>query len=73
MIKSLLISLLRLYKMSLSPFVGLNCRFHPSCSQYAMDAIQELGVLKGSIKAFVRILKCNPFNPGGYDPAKKEN
>lgn len=47
-----------------------SCRFYPTCSQYALDAIKKYGVLKGGIMALWRILRCNPFNPGGYDPVK---
>lgn len=55
-----------------SPFlVGeVGCRFHPTCSEYAIEAIEKYGALKGSIMAAKRILRCNPFNKGGYDPVK---
>jgi putative membrane protein insertion efficiency factor len=47
-----------------------SCRFYPTCSQYAIDSLNKYGILKGSIKAIYRILRCNPFNKGGYDPVK---
>ncbi len=46
------------------------CRFYPSCSSYALEAIQKFGVLRGAFKALIRILKCTPFSSGGYDPVK---
>jgi putative membrane protein insertion efficiency factor len=55
--------------LELPPFLGRNCRFYPSCSQYAIDAIEKYGIFKGLFKSIIRILKCNPFHPGGYDPA----
>jgi len=64
------IYLLKLYKKIISPVLPSSCRFLPTCSQYAIDALNKYGVLKGSIKAIYRILRCNPFNKGGYDPVK---
>ncbi|HBX23905.1 MAG TPA: membrane protein insertion efficiency factor YidD [Desulfotomaculum sp.] len=66
--KSLLITLIRLYQVLLSPLKGPTCRFYPTCSDYAVQALNKYGVCKGSYKAIVRILKCHPFHPGGYDP-----
>jgi len=64
-----LLGLIRLYQMSLSKAMPPNtCRFYPSCSHYGYQAIYKYGVLKGSVMATTRILRCNPFNPGGYDP-----
>ena len=68
MIKNILIILIRGYQKFLSPLLGKNCRFYPTCSQYAITALQKYGLLKGSFLAVKRILKCNPFHPGGYDP-----
>ncbi|EMI16745.1 protein containing DUF37 [Rhodopirellula maiorica SM1] len=59
---------IRFYQMAISPMIGPNCRFTPTCSQYAIEAIRKYGVLRGSIKAVWRILRCHPWNPGGYDP-----
>ena len=66
-----LLALIRLYQMTLSH--GLpegTCRFYPSCSHYGYQAIQKYGALKGSWLAAKRIARCNPFNPGGYDPVR---
>jgi putative membrane protein insertion efficiency factor len=68
--KKVAISILRFYKSYLSPFLPSSCRFYPTCSEYAMEAINKYGVLKGSIKGIYRILRCNPFNRGGYDPVR---
>ncbi len=67
--KKFLIINIKLYKYLISPYLGNNCRFYPSCSQYAIDAIEKYGAVKGSFKAIIRILKCHPFHPGGCDPA----
>lgn len=61
--------LVRLYQFTLSPILGGQCRFYPTCSNYALDALAKFGFFKGTSKALVRILKCHPFHPGGYDPA----
>ncbi len=63
------ISVLKFYKKVVSPFLPKSCRFYPTCSQYAIDAVKKYGVIKGALKAFYRIIRCNPFNKGGYDPA----
>ncbi len=64
-----LLSLIRLYQMTISKGIPENtCRFYPSCSHYGYQAIYKHGALKGSFMAIWRILRCNPFNPGGYDP-----
>jgi uncharacterized protein len=66
-IQALEVGLIRLYRATLSGWLGGQCRFYPSCSQYAEDAIREHGVVKGSIRAAWRILRCNPFGSGGVD------
>jgi putative membrane protein insertion efficiency factor len=63
-----LIALVRLYQLAISPWLGRNCRFHPTCSQYLIGAVQKYGVLRGSIKGMFRILRCHPWHPGGEDP-----
>jgi len=63
--------LIRGYQICVSPFFGSRCRFFPSCSQYAEEAIVQHGFLKGSVKIATRILKCHPFHTGGYDPVLK--
>lgn len=64
----LLIRLVRFYQIVISPFLPPSCRFEPSCSNYAIEAIQTHGALKGSWMALQRIGRCNPFCEGGYDP-----
>jgi putative membrane protein insertion efficiency factor len=62
--------MIRAYRYLISPLFGPSCRFEPSCSQYAMDAIGRYGVLQGLGLFLVRVLKCHPFHPGGIDPVK---
>lgn len=65
----MLISLLRLYKKFISPLLpGNTCRFYPTCSDYAADALKKYGTMKGSYFSLKRLLRCHPFHPGGYDP-----
>ena len=67
----LLLALIRLYQMVISPGLPENtCRFYPSCSHYGYQAIYKHGAIKGSFMATWRVLRCNPFNAGGYDPVK---
>jgi putative membrane protein insertion efficiency factor len=63
-----LIGLVRLYHVALSPWLGMNCRYQPTCSSYAIEALQVHGVLKGSWLAAKRIGRCNPWGRSGYDP-----
>jgi len=65
----LLVHLVLLYRATLGRFLGGHCRFHPSCSQYALDAIDKYGPYRGAYKALRRILRCHPLSKGGYDPA----
>ena len=69
------IGLIKLYQKFISPMLGPTCRFHPSCSYYAIGVIKEHGFFMGSWLSIKRILKCHPFNDGGYDPIpeKKQN
>jgi putative membrane protein insertion efficiency factor len=66
--KRVLLALLRTYKLSISPFLGQNCRFFPSCSDYAREAIAAHGAVKGSALAGRRLCKCHPWHRGGFDP-----
>lgn len=66
--KTLMLALLRFYRYAISPMLGRNCRFHPTCSEYAIEAIQRHGTLRGGWLAARRVGRCHPFNPGGYDP-----
>jgi uncharacterized protein len=68
MLSQLLIGCVRVYQWTLSPLIGRQCRFHPSCSNYYIQAVQKYGPLRGSWMGFKRILRCHPFHPGGYDP-----
>ena len=67
-IDRLFIAVLRGYKRWISPLLGPRCRFHPSCSEYAMQAIARFGALRGSWLAMRRIARCHPLHPGGHDP-----
>lgn len=67
--KSILIILIKIYQKTISPFLPRSCRYYPSCSEYAVDALMKHGVVKGSLRAIWRILRCNPWGKGGYDPA----
>ena len=60
--------LIRLYQWTVSPLLGPACRFHPSCSQYALEALLRFGVLRGGALALRRLARCHPWNPGGFDP-----
>ena len=64
----LLILLIQAYRLVLSPLLGPRCRFHPTCSAYAIEAIRLHGALRGSALAARRIVRCHPLNPGGIDP-----
>ena len=66
--KNILIAMIRFYQKFLSPLKHTRCPYTPTCSQYALEAIQKYGAFKGSLLACWRILRCNPFSKGGYDP-----
>jgi putative membrane protein insertion efficiency factor len=66
--KAVLVFLVRGYQYLLRPMLGNNCRFYPSCSDYARDALQRHGAIRGTWLAVRRIGRCQPFHPGGYDP-----
>lgn len=63
-----IIGLVRCYQKFLSPMLGANCRYTPTCSQYMIEAVQKYGALRGGWKGVRRIGRCHPFHPGGYDP-----
>lgn len=67
-LKSLALGSIRFYQQAISPHLPPSCRFTPSCSTYAAQAIQRFGVMRGSFLAVKRISRCHPFHPGGYDP-----
>lgn len=66
--KTLLLGLLRVYRYVVSPMLGRNCRFYPSCSVYAVEAVERHGAVRGGWLAVKRVGRCHPFHPGGYDP-----
>ena len=66
--RTLLLALIRGYQYLFRPLLGSNCRFYPSCSDYAREAVEKHGALKGAWLAVRRILRCHPYHPGGYDP-----
>jgi len=66
--RQLLLLLIRLYQLGISPLLGANCRFYPSCSCYTHTAITEHGVIRGTWLGARRILRCHPLSEGGYDP-----
>ena len=69
--KCILLNIIKFYRKYISPLKPRpSCRFYPTCSQYAMDAINKYGIIKGCCLSLRRIIKCHPFNPGGYDPVK---
>ncbi len=65
-----LIAIIRIYQKAISPLWAPRCRFYPSCSSYAAEAIEKYGPLVGLYLSALRIIRCHPFNPGGYDPVK---
>jgi putative membrane protein insertion efficiency factor len=69
-VRFVLISLLRVYKAVISPLLPPSCRFTPTCSEYAMEAVRKYGALRGTYLGVRRLLRCHPFHPGGYDPVK---
>ena len=71
--KIILLGLIRGYRRFISPLFPPSCRFQPTCSQYAIEAIATYGTIKGGWLAIARILKCHPFHPGGYDPVPTED
>ncbi|MGB2601007.1 MAG: membrane protein insertion efficiency factor YidD [Candidatus Omnitrophota bacterium] len=70
--KRALIATIKAYRKLTSPLNRRSCRFHPSCSEYAMEALERYGTVRGSLMSAWRILRCNPFSRGGFDPVVKE-
>ena len=69
--KKIFIFIIKIYKKTISPIIsacGIHCKYYPTCSEYTMQAINKYGCIKGSFLGVKRILKCNPFSKGGYDP-----
>jgi uncharacterized protein len=70
LIEKMLVIIIRIYQIFISPIFPQSCRYYPTCSEYAITAIRRYGPLKGSWKALLRVLRCHPFHPGGYDPVE---
>lgn len=70
--KYLVISIIKVYQKIISPLTPPSCRFYPTCSHYGVEAVEKHGALKGTYLAVKRILRCHPFNEGGYDPVPEE-
>ncbi|WP_338777865.1 membrane protein insertion efficiency factor YidD [Metabacillus sp. FJAT-52054] len=70
--KTLFLKLIRFYQKFISPMTPPSCRFYPTCSNYGLEAIQKYGAIKGSWLTALRILKCNPMHPGGFDPVPEK-
>lgn len=68
--KKVIINLIKFYRKNISPMSPPKCKYIPTCSQYAIESIEKYGVFKGCILAFWRIIRCNPFSKGGFDPVK---
>lgn len=66
--KRFLLAMVKFYRIAISPYRPACCQYYPTCSQYALEAIEKYGAWKGGYLAFRRILRCNPFHKGGYDP-----
>jgi len=66
--KKLLLIFIKFYQYFISPFTGNNCRYYPTCSAYAVEAVEKYGSLKGALLTAKRILRCHPFHAGGFDP-----
>ncbi|MGM0441853.1 MAG: membrane protein insertion efficiency factor YidD [Elusimicrobiota bacterium] len=72
LVNGLLIIFIKFYQKIISPVLGNNCRFTPTCSNYFIESLKQKGLFKGSVAGFYRIIRCNPFNSGGVDPVVKE-
>jgi len=69
--KKILIFIIKMYRKFISPLKSQpTCRFYPTCSQYSLEALEKYGTIKGSYLSVKRVVRCNPFHPGGYDPLK---
>ncbi len=70
--KKLLLALIKFYRSAISPHTAPSCKYTPTCSQYGLEAIERFGALKGSALTIWRILRCNPFSKGGFDPVPEK-
>lgn len=69
-LQKIIMQLIKFYQKNISPMKGATCRYRPTCSDYSFQAIEKYGVIRGGLKSIWRILRCNPFGRGGYDPLK---
>jgi len=67
-VKAAVLFLIRLYQLTLSPLFGTRCRYHPTCSAYAQEAVAKYGIFRGALLGVKRLLRCHPFHEGGIDP-----
>ncbi len=70
--RDLVVLPIRGYQKLIAPMLGAHCKYHPSCSAYAVQSIQRFGILRGLVLAGWRLLRCNPWSPGGYDPVEEQ-
>lgn len=70
--KKVLLAIIRFYQLAISPHTSAKCKYIPTCSQYGIEAIERFGALKGTALTVWRILRCNPFSKGGYDPVPEK-
>lgn len=66
--RTLLVALVKVYQWTIGPLLGRHCRFEPSCSVYFIGAVQKYGAVRGTLRGMMRICRCHPWHPGGYDP-----
>ena len=71
-LRELLLAPLHLYRRVISPLIGPRCRYHPTCSQYALDAVRTHGLIRGGVLAVWRVMRCNPWSHGGVDPVARQ-
>ncbi|WP_069363586.1 membrane protein insertion efficiency factor YidD [Salisediminibacterium beveridgei] len=72
MLKQIAIGIIRFYQQYISRYTPPSCRFYPTCSQYGVESIERFGFFKGGFMTLFRVLKCNPFHPGGFDPVPEK-
>jgi uncharacterized protein len=72
LLRRLVVAPIRLYQLLLSPLVGERCKYYPSCSEYAAQAVNRYGILRGLVLAGWRLLRCNPWSRGGFDPVEEQ-
>jgi putative membrane protein insertion efficiency factor len=71
-VRSVVVAPIKLYQRTISPLTGQRCRYYPSCSEYAVQSISKFGILRGLVLAGWRLLRCNPFSRGGFDPVENQ-